>query len=295
MSRNIIPNSESNAKKDKKRYSSFTPQWSLDEIILSNDVRDTIGDAIAYYKYKDKLLGEWNMNRFLKDGRGAFTINFYGPSGTGKSITAEGFAHEIKRKILKVDYSEISGSLMGETEKNLTGLFKEAEKNDLLIFFDEADALLSKRVSGDNINANNTNQIKSHILNLMDRQNVVVIFATNFFKNYDQAFFRRILFHIGFEMPNLDQRIKLWKFHFDDKIPKEKMLTYKKMAEVTDSFAGGDIRNLALKLAIKIISEKTELIGIELFHREIEKYKKAIKESKKQSISVNNSLEESPS
>jgi len=254
----------------------ITPEWSLGEIILSEKIRDTLDDAIAFCINKDKIVEEWGLKRFLKGKGGSVGINFFGPPGTGKSIAADAFANEIGMNVIRADYSEITGNLFGDTEKNLTKLFENAENNNALIFFDEADALLSKRHGGTK-SSENTNQIKSHLLTLLDRSKVVIVFATNFFENYDKAFFRRILFHVEFEMPNFEQRVQIWKFHLDETIPKS--VSYDDLSELTNGIAGGDIKNLALKLCIKLSSKKINSIDIETVRMEVEKYKKSLEVS----------------
>jgi SpoVK/Ycf46/Vps4 family AAA+-type ATPase len=264
------------SKEDENSYTIYKPEWKLDEIILSSKVKDTLEDVVSFCKDKDRIVEEWNLKRFLKGNGGTVGINFYGPPGTGKSIAAEGVAHAIGRELIRADYSEISDSLLGGTEKKLTALFKKAEEHRAVIFFDEADGLLGKRTSGTKTSETN-NQIKSHLLTLLDRSNAIIVFATNLFENYDRAFFRRILFHVGFESPTYEQRIDLWKFHLNEKVPLT--IRYEKLAELSDGLAGGDIKNLTLKLCIKLSASRIKAIDEETVKVEITKYKDSLKAS----------------
>lgn len=92
------------------------PKWKLEQIILSEKVRDTILDVITFCKNKDRLIEEWGLNNFLK-GNSSIGINLYGEPGTGKSITAEAVAMALGKKIIRVDYSELQDSKWGQTEK----------------------------------------------------------------------------------------------------------------------------------------------------------------------------------
>ena len=181
----------------KSSFEAIDPEWDLDELILDDKTKESLNDAISFCSQRDTLVERWNLKRFMKGEGGCTGINMYGEPGTGKSCAADAIAKAIGAKIVKVNYSEIQSEKWGGTEKNLNNLFQEARENKLVVFFDEADSLLSRRQSN-GANADTNNEIRSHLLTLLDRNNVVVVFATNFFENYDRAFFRRILFHIKF-------------------------------------------------------------------------------------------------
>lgn len=271
--------------KDVKKFIEDTPVWELDEIILNQNVRETINDVITFCQNKDKLIKEWNLNKFLK-GNASIGINLYGEPGTGKSITAEAVAHALGKKIIRVDYSEIQDSKWGATEKNLTALFKTAEKNGSVIFMDEADGLLSKRSTTSNSN-NGVNEIKSHLLTLVDRSNVIIIYATNLFKNFDRAFFRRILYHIKYPMPTQDELVKLWQFHLGNpNIPKSSDFSYEEISKVSEGLlAGGDIKNITLKLCVKLAAKKITVLDNNIIKSEIEQYKVSLADSRGEIIS----------
>lgn len=213
----------------------------------------------------------------MKGSGGCIGINLYGEPGTGKSIAAEAIAKSVGSEIIRVKLSEVLDSLQGNTEKNLSKLFETAEEKNLIILFDEADSLLSKRSVAGTANSNSTNLMKSHMLTLLDRSNVIVIFTTNFFKNYDRAFVRRILFNIGFPNPNKEELESLWKFHLNENIPKE--ISYNELAEMSIGLTGGDIKKLTLTLCIKLSSNRIKSINTLTVTEEIEKYKNSIKAS----------------
>lgn len=255
------------------------PQWALDEIIMSAQVRESVEDAIAFCKNQKQIVEEWELGRFLKGDGGCLGINMHGSPGTGKSITAEAIANSIGRKIIMVKLSEMIDSLQGQTEKNLTELFDTAQEGQHIILFDEADSLLSKRSSGNN-NADASNIIKSHLLNLMDRKNVMVIFTTNFFKNYDRAFVRRILFNIHFPDPTKEELARLWEFHLSPKVPKN--VTYDQLADMSIGLTGGDIKHLTLKICTRLSSNRIEKLDEESMKRLIDEYRQSIRQDASQ-------------
>lgn len=279
-------------KQEARKFVEDNPKWKLEQIILNDKVRETILDVITFCKNKDRLIEEWGLNNFLK-GNSSIGINLYGEPGTGKSITAEAIAMALGKKIIRVDYSELQDSKWGQTEKNLSQLFKTAEENGSVIFLDEADGLLGKRMaSGSNSNA--ANEIKSHLLTLVDRSNVIIVYATNLFKNFDRAFFRRILYHVKYPLPTKEELIDLWKFHLGDskilstmglsaikEIPKDNNhFSYDEIAAYSAGLAGGDIKNITLKLCVKICAGKIELLSTNDLKEEINTYKQSLEDSK---------------
>ncbi|MBR8840421.1 MAG: ATP-binding protein [Stigonema ocellatum SAG 48.90 = DSM 106950] len=263
------------------------PQWTLNELALSSEILDQIDEIVAYIKNRDTLLDEWEFKKFLKSGKG-ISINFFGPPGTGKTVTAEAIADKLGVNIIKVNYGELESELVGRTSKNLSELFAIAENSKSLLFFDEADTLLSKRISNLSQAADyGVNSVRATLLTLLEKFNGVIIFATNLFENYDEAFLRRILFNIEFTLPDTAMRIQLWKFHLSPKIPKE--ISYEKAAEISKGLAGGDIKNITFKLALKLLTKKIEFISEDTMNEEIQKYLRT-KEQHKKGRSLESSL-----
>lgn len=265
---------------EKKQYKEETPRWSLDEIILNASVRDTLEDVIVFCKNKDVFIEKWGLDKFLK-GTASIGINLYGEPGTGKSISAEAIANALGKKIIMADYSELIDSKWGNTEKFLSALFKQAEESGSIIFIDEADGLLGKRSSSDS-NSAAMNDVKSHLLKLVDRSNVIVIYATNLFENFDRAFFRRILYHIKYPIPSTEELAELWKMHVgDENIPKsDDDFSYETIAELSHGLSGGDIKNITLKLCVKLAAEKIPWLSNTNIKQEVEKYKESLEDSK---------------
>ncbi len=248
-----------------------SPKWAFDEIVLSKDTSDQVEEMLAYMQHRQKLLDEWEFKRFLKLGNG-LSINFFGQSGTGKSITAEAIAHKLEMTIIKANYGELESELVGRTSKNLGQIFEQAEESKSLLFFDEADSLLSKRITNLSQSADyGVNAARNTLLKLLDKFNGVVIFATNLFDNYDEAFLRRIIFHVEFPLPNQQMRLALWRFHLSDKIPKD--ITYERISEISENLSGGDIRNITIKLGLKLLANRFDKINEKILTEEIDKYK----------------------
>jgi len=235
------------------------PRWTLKEIALSETVREELDEVLVYLKYRNKLLEEWEFNRFLKSGKG-LAINFFGLPGTGKSITAEAIANELKTTMIRVNYGELESSLVGKTSENLSDVFKLSEETGSLLFFDEADTILSKRISNVTQAADHgVNSAKSTLLTLLDKFNGIIIFSTNIFDSYDDAFMRRIVFNIEFLSPDHAMRLQLWQFHLPEPVPK--CVDYETLASISEGLCGGDIKNICIKLGLKLLNGSIDSVS----------------------------------
>ncbi len=281
----IETNKASSNSKDKKKVSfiPLEPEWDINEIVCSEDLRTTLSDIIAFCKNKEQIIQDWNLSRFLKGNGGCIGINLWGLPGTGKSIAAEAIAKALGKRIIQASYSSLMDSLQGNTEKNLTSLFDTAVQEDCVILFDEADGLLSSRKTG-SANSDSSNLIKSHMLNLLDRSSAIVIFTTNFFKSYDRAFVRRILWNVEFKAPNIEELTALWNFHLGN-IPKA--ITCEKLAEISNelgkkhsiNITGGDIRKLTLVFCTRLSAQRINELNEENSTLIIERYIQDLQEN----------------
>ena len=266
----IVKNSEQSKENEQNIALVESPKWTLEEIALSKSTLEQIDEMIAYIQNKDKLLIEWQFERFLKTGS-ALSVNFFGVPGTGKSITSEAIAHKLGMSIIRVNYGEVESSLVGGTSENLVSIFQKAQKSNSLLFFDEADSVLSRRIENLSQAADHgVNSAKSTLLTLLDKFDGIIVFATNLFDNYDEAFVRRILFNVEFLPPDLEMRQQLWRFHLSEKVPRE--VSYDQLAVLSEGLCGGDIRNITIKLGLRLLTGKIETINESLVNEEISLY-----------------------
>lgn len=225
------------------------PKYSFTDLILDDTTMEALLDATSFYKHQETLMDEWGLRECFAD-RSNISINLYGESGTGKTMAAHAIANELNKQIIFVDYAEIESKYVGETAKNIKQLFIDAEELDAIIIFDEADALLSKRVTDMRSSSDvSVNQTRSVLLNILNDYTGVVIFTTNFIQNFDPAFIRRIRYQIKFNLPNDQLRFKLWRMYIPAKMPTDVdvLQMAKKYAEVS----GSDISNAVFTAALK--------------------------------------------
>jgi SpoVK/Ycf46/Vps4 family AAA+-type ATPase len=226
------------------------PKHDLDEMVLYQETRDEINDFIAFCDTERRASFIKKHNITYIDPNEGVAANFYGQSGTGKTTVAEACAKALGKQIIKVVHGDLSSPYPGVTSQNYRKIFEQAEKEEAVLFIDEAETALGERIAKVAHAADlGVNSTRTTLLSLLNRFNCIVIFATNNFYQYDKAMFRRILFHIDFPPPNKEMLIKIWKYHLNESIPKS--FSYDFAADITDSMNGGHIKNIATKLIIK--------------------------------------------
>ena len=138
-------------------------------------------------------------------------VLFHGPRGTGKSLAAALLGKRLHREVYTIDLSQVTSKYIGETEKNLEQLFKNAESKNWILFFDEADALFGKRTDVKDSHDRYSNQEISYLLQRIADYDGIAILATNMKDNIDDAFIRRLQYVISFPIPEPPERLRLWK------------------------------------------------------------------------------------
>ncbi len=250
----IVPKNEQRTSKSSLcTFSLSDPLFTFDDIVLPEDTLREIKDTCSLIKHSKIIFEDWNLGTVLKK-HSCLSFNLYGESGTGKTVTAHAISSYLEKKIVLVNYADIESKYVGETSKNLVNLFAFALENNAVIIFDEADALLSKRVTSMSSTSDvSVNQTRNVLLHLLDGYNGIVLFTTNFVSNYDSAFYRRILAHIKFDLPNKAMREKIWLHFLVDAFPidEDKNVMAEKLSSI-DGLSGSDISNCMLRTAIHI-------------------------------------------
>jgi AAA+ superfamily predicted ATPase len=189
------------------------------DVILSDKTRLQLDECLARLRFHRKIYEDWGFAAVDPMGMTAI-LNFYGPPGTGKTLCAEALAARLGLPFMSLGIAELESKFMGETAKNIQTAFEQARESGALLFFDEADTLLGKRLSSVTQGVDNeVNAMRSTLLIELERFEGIVVFATNFAKNYDEAFRSRIGYHIEFNLPDLEARRRLWERFLVDGIP----------------------------------------------------------------------------
>ena len=219
------------------------PRHALDRLVLQPSVVADIEAALRLIEIREQLEAVWKLHE-IQPQRGRCIVNFYGPPGTGKTRAALGIARRLGKPLYQVDYSAIVSKYLGDTAKHIALAFKQAAEADAVLFFDEADSLLSRRVAIGESCSTSINQNRNCLMQELDRFGGVVVMTTNLFGNYDEAILRRIARHIEFALPNVEMRERLFRAHLPnaDLVPSD----LRQAAIKARGFSGGDILNACL-------------------------------------------------
>src|ERR671920_290460 len=225
------------------------PRRSFDDVVLPQTTLRALNHALALVRKHDLIFRQWGLAERHSSGLG-LAFHFAGPPGTGKTICAEALAYALDKRLLVVRYSELESRWVGQTAKHVASVFRAAERQDAVLFFDEADAIAGRRFTSMQAGVEReANAVVNVLLHELETFPGVVIFATNLAANMDPAFERRIRTHILFEMPDVDARERIWRVQLHArKTPLADDVDFSALAE-TYSRSGGDIKNAVLKAA----------------------------------------------
>ena len=248
-----------------KMIESYEPRFSIEQVALNEKVKEQIRTAIAAVRYKSRMTEEWGMSEYFAGNR-AIILNFYGKAGTGKSMTAEAVAKALNKKVYHINYSELESKYVGETPKNIHKAFECATKDDAVLIFDEADSFLGKRLSSVTQSADyGVNITRSVLLMELEKFNGIVVFTTNLIDNYDEAFKRRILLSVYFDMPDEKARTEIWKLHLSEKMPLHPEVTAQSLAGRYDKISGADIKDMVFYAALYTLEKEKENMDFSVF------------------------------
>ena len=186
----------------------ITTRLSWKDLVLAPEVFEELDTIISWMHHSRTIMQDWGLEKVIKPG---YRSLFYGPSGTGKTLTACLIGKTVGADVYRIDLSKMVSKYIGETEKNLANIFDQAQNKNWILFFDEADALFGKRTQTTNAHDRYANQEVSYLLERVEDFPGVVILATNLKANIDDAFARRFQSQVYFPMPDAEQRFQLWE------------------------------------------------------------------------------------
>jgi len=225
---------------------------TLEALVLPTEVLTEVTELI------DAIRARGTVARALGGGRGkAITALFDGDSGTGKTFTCEVVAAEVGLPLMQVNVASLVDKYIGETEKNLTRVFQQAQARGGILFFDEADALFGTRTDVSRAQDRYANLETNLLLQLMEQFSGVVLLTTNLKKNIDSAFMRRITFKVYFESPEAPERERLWRTVLPTTWFAER-IEFRRLAERFE-LSGGSIRAALLRAAYRSVAASRKI------------------------------------
>ncbi len=238
-------------KENAKRLSSpFT--WS--DMVLEPESEALLKQVCDRVRFKSVVNEDYGFGKKLPYGRGIAVV-LYGPPGTGKTMAAQVLANELGLDIYRIDLSQISSKYIGETEKNLGSVFDAARNSNAILFFDEADALFSKRTEVTSSNDKHANAETSYLLQKIEEYPGMSILATNNMQNFDAAFKRRMTYLVSVGIPDEETRAMLWEKAFPAQAPLGKDVNFKTLAKAVE-MSGSNIKSAAVAAAYLAAADK---------------------------------------
>lgn len=198
-----------------------TPRFSMDfpaqrlvterkwgDLVLASETREGLEHIKLWLQHRARVLDDWKMSRVF---RPSYCCLFFGPPGGGKTMTASLFG-KLGFPVYRIDLAMVVSKFIGETEKNLERVFRRAERKNWILFFDEADALFSKRTGVRDAHDKYANQEVAYLLQRIEQfsGSGLVILASNFKGNIDTAFLRRFQSVVYFPKPEPHERLEIW-------------------------------------------------------------------------------------
>jgi hypothetical protein len=227
--------------------------FGWDDLVLPARQIALLRSISAYLRHRDLVLSEWRYDRVVGHSQG-LKVLFAGESGTGKTMSAQVLAKELELDLFRIDLATVVSKYIGETEKNLDQIFAAAEGSNAILFFDEADALFGKRSEVSDAHDRYANIEVAYLLQKMESYEGAVVLATNFSRNIDNAFLRRLDFVIDFPFPEAGDRARIWKLLLPDSAPLANDLDLEYLANEF-KLSGGGIRNSSLAGAFLAASD----------------------------------------
>ncbi|ECQ3366934.1 ATP-binding protein [Campylobacter jejuni] len=242
--------------KDQDIFELIEPSADINDIIMPENTKELLENIL---KQQDKKVLERLHSWGIKSNKNIEAkIIFYGPAGTGKTMSALAMAKSMKKPVLSFDCSKILSKWVGESEQNVRKIFDTYKnivqtcKQSPILLLNEADQFLSTRVDGSSGSDKMHNQMQNIFLEQIERFSGVIIATTNFLESLDSAFSRRFDYKIEFKKPDFKDRLKIWEKFLPKKALFEKDFNINILSnyELSGAQILMVVKNTALKVAV---------------------------------------------
>jgi ATPase family associated with various cellular activities (AAA) len=234
-------------------------EMGWEDLVLDAYTQSQIDEIRIWLRHSPTLLQDELMKKKLKPG---YRVLFHGPAGTGKTLTAALLGRQFDKEVYKIDLSQVVSKYIGETEKNLENIFSRAERKDWILFFDEADALFGKRTQVQSSHDRYANQEVSYLLQRVEDYPGLLILASNFKNNIDEAFLRRFHSIVYFPLPGAAERLDLWKKAFPASLQPAPGLDLRMISDKYE-LTGAAILNIVHYAALQTLAKGERCIALQ--------------------------------
>lgn len=259
--------------KDQDIFELIEPSTDINDIIMPENTKELLENIL---KQQDKKVLERLHSWGIKSNKNIEAkIIFYGPAGTGKTMSALAMAKSMKKSVLSFDCSKILSKWVGESEQNVRKIFDTYKnivqtcKQSPILLLNEADQFLSTRVDGSSGSDKMHNQMQNIFLEQIERFSGVIIATTNFLESLDSAFSRRFDYKIEFKKPDFKDRLKIWEKFLPKKALFEKDFDINILSNY--ELSGAQILMVVKNTALKVAVSKDGVFKIQDFIESIQK------------------------
>lgn len=222
------------------------PKVRMHDVVLGEAARAQVNELIAASRHRNLVLQRWGIGAHLSYGKGVVAL-LIGPPGTGKTLCAHAVAAELERPLRVVQAASLRSKWVGETERNIVRLFRDAVADNAVVLIDEADGFLPDREQTTRVHE--VHEIKA-LLIALEQHNGVVILATNRAVGLDKALARRIGWTVHLDKPDARQRTRIWQGLLPASVPVCGRLDLAGLG-MRYLLTGGQIKNAVLKAALR--------------------------------------------
>ncbi|ALW56761.1 TPA: ATP-binding protein [Campylobacter jejuni] len=259
--------------KDQDIFELIEPSTDINDIIMPENTKELLENIL---KQQDKKVLERLHSWGIKSNKNIEAkIIFYGPAGTGKTMSALAMAKSMKKSVLSFDCSKILSKWVGESEQNVRKIFDTYKnivqtcKQSPILLLNEADQFLSMRVDGSSGSDKMHNQMQNIFLEQIERFSGVIIATTNFLESLDSAFSRRFDYKIEFKKPDFKDRLKIWEKFLPKKALFEKDFDINILSNY--ELSGAQILMVVKNTALKVAVSKDGVFKMQDFIESIQK------------------------
>ncbi|EDO8447514.1 AAA family ATPase [Campylobacter jejuni] len=259
--------------KDQDIFELIEPSTDINDIIMPENTKELLENIL---KQQNKKVLERLHSWGIKSNKNIEAkIIFYGPAGTGKTMSALAMAKSMKKSVLSFDCSKILSKWVGESEQNVRKIFDTYKnivqtcKQSPILLLNEADQFLSTRVDGSSGSDKMHNQMQNIFLEQIERFSGVIIATTNFLESLDSAFSRRFDYKIEFKKPDFKDRLKIWEKFLPKKALFEKDFDINILSNY--ELSGAQILMVVKNTALKVAVSKDGVFKMQDFIESIQK------------------------
>lgn len=246
--------------------------FDFDDLVLPSRTKARLQGFADRRRSAARVLEDWGLGPALGAGRGGIAL-FTGPSGVGKTMSAGVVAKAAGLDLWRINLATVVSKYIGETESNLEQIFTAAGEAEVMLFFDEAEALFSKRAEVRDARDRYANMEMSYLLQRLEGFPGMAVLASNMATTLDPALMRRFDLVLEFTLPEAPARREIWAKLEQANVPLGDDIDLDHIAEAFE-LAGGHIKQAILSAAHSAAQSQSAVTQLHLLRAVAREYGK---------------------